>query len=77
MVRHTSAESELLQVEQAASDNTTSKQMIFFIARSCKDRRPMVSDLYLTFQVENLAPLRSLYAAQRMSRKCVSAGSLP
>jgi hypothetical protein len=63
LVRHTSAESELLQVEQAANDNTTSKQMIFFIAGTSRDRRLMVSDLYMTFQIENVASLQLRGAA--------------
>jgi hypothetical protein len=65
-----------LHVEQAASDNTISKQISFFMARSSEDRRLMVSDIHLTFQIENAASPQ-LYAAQRIPRNWVSAGSLP
>jgi hypothetical protein len=40
-------------VEQAANDNNTTTQMIFFMAGSSIGSAPMVSDLHRAFQTED------------------------
>jgi hypothetical protein len=74
LVLHTSGESELLQVEHAASDKIISIHSNCFIGRPY-GQSLMVSDPRLAFQLEHHHP--PIYAAQRIPKKCVNAGSAP